>query len=177
MTTVDIVLIAIIGLFGVSGLRRGLLSQVVFVVAFLVGVWLTIRLSGYASKIFILHFGMPAETTPLWAFGVTFVAVVVGVYFLAHLLKGTMRMIRVAWVDKVLGLAFGMLKGALLVSVVMALLVQGGVMEKIVPPAKAKRSVLYEPVRRVAPGIFPYLKDFGMEAWSRIVQESKEAES
>ena len=40
---VDIVLIAIIGLFGVLGLRRGLLSQVVFVVAFLVGVWLTIR--------------------------------------------------------------------------------------------------------------------------------------
>ena len=120
---------------------------------------------------------MPAETTPLWAFGITFVAVVVGVYFLAHLLKGTMRMIRVAWVDKVLGLVFGMLKGALLVSVVMALLVQGGVMEKIVPPAKAKQSVLYEPVRRVAPGIFPYLKDFGVEAWSRIVQESKGAES
>ena len=61
-----------------------------------------------------------------------------------------------------LGVAVGMRKGVLLISVLLSLLSRAGVMGRIVAPAAARRSFLYEPVRRVAPGVFPYLKDFGL---------------
>lgn len=169
MATIDIVLLIVIGLFGALGKRRGFLSQVVLIAALLLGIWLTIRFSGYVSKILISNFDTSAQNTPLWAFGLTFAAVVVGVYFFVHLFKGAMHVIRLQWLDKILGLAFGMLKGALLVSVVLALLSQGGVMQKLISRDAMKKSVLYAPVRGLAPRLFPYLKDFGAAAWSQFM--------
>lgn len=161
MGIVDIVLLIVIGLFGVSGMRRGFLSQVVWVVALLVGIWLSVRFSRYISAVLVSRFDLPSETTPLWAFGIIFGGAVVGIYLLSRVLEGTLRTLRMAWLDKVLGLAVGMLKGVLLISVLLSLLTRAGVMGRIVAPA-ARRSFLYEPVRRVAPGVFPYLKDFGL---------------
>ena len=162
MGIVDIVLLIVIGLFGVSGMRRGFLSQVVWVVALLVGIWLSVRFSRYISAVLVSRFTLPSETTPLWAFGIIFGGAVVGIYLLSRVLEGTLRTLRMAWLDKVLGLAVGMLKGGLLISVLLSLLTRAGVMGRIVAPAAAGRSFLYEPVRRVAPGVFPYLKDFGL---------------
>ena len=161
MGIVDIVLLIVIGLFGVSGMRRGSLSQAVWVVALLVGIWLSVRFSRYISAVLVSRFDLPSETTPLWAFGIIFGGAVVGIYLLSRVLEGTLRTLRMAWLDKVLGLAVGMLKGVLLISVLLSLLTRAGVMGRIVAPA-ARRSFLYEPVRRVAPGVFPYLKDFGL---------------
>lgn len=172
MATVDIVLIIVIGLFGIIGMRRGFLSQVVLLAAFLVGIWLTIRFSGYISKVLISRFDTSAEYTPLWSFGLTFAAVVVAVYASAHLIKGAMRIIRMQWLDNLLGLAFGMLKGALLVSVFFALLIQAGIMQNLVSPMAARGSILYGPVCGIAPGLFPYLKDFGAAAWEQFAREA-----
>ena len=155
MGIVDIVLLIVIGLFGLSGMRRGFLSQVVWVVALLVGIWLSVRFSRYISAVLVSRF-------TLWAFGIIFGGAVVGIYLLSRVLEGTLRTLRLAWLDKVLGLAVGMLKGVLLISVLLSLLTRAGVMGRIVAPAATGRSFLYEPVRRVAPGVFPYLKDFGL---------------
>ena len=108
MGIVDIVLLIVIGLFGVSGMRRGFLSQVVWVVALLVGIWLSVRFSRYISAVLVSRFTLPSETTPLWAFGIIFGGAVVGIYLLSRVLEGTLRTLRMAWLDKVLGLAVGM---------------------------------------------------------------------
>lgn len=171
MATIDIVLLIIIGVFGVVGMRRGFLSQVVLIAALLLGIWLTIRFSGFINHTLISNFDISAQDMPLWSFGLTFAAVVIGVCFLVHLFKGAMHVIHLQWLDKILGLAFGMLKGALLISVVLALLSQGGVMQKFISKDAMQKSVLYSPVRGLAPRLFPYLKDFGAAAWSQLMRQ------
>ena len=99
MGIVDIVLLIVIGLFGVSGMRRGFLSQVVWVVALLVGIWLSVRFSRYISAVLVSRFTLPSETTPLWAFGIIFGGAVVGIYLLSRVLEGTLRTLRMAWWD------------------------------------------------------------------------------
>lgn len=168
METLDIILLFIVGLFGVQGMRRGFLLQVIWFFALLAGIWLTIRFSGYVSRQLISRLDASADSIPLWSFGMTFAGAVVGVYFFVHLFKGTLRFFRLAWVDRVLGLAFGMLKGVLLLSVVMAMLAYGGVLGRVVPAERAERSVLYKPIRGFALSFFPYLKDFGTGARQRF---------
>lgn len=154
-------------------MRRGFLSQIVLLLALLLGIWLTIRFSGLVSKILISNFGVSASSTPLWAFGLTFAAVVVGVFCLASLFKGAMRVVRILWLDKLLGLAFGMLKGAMLVSVLLALLCRGGIMQRFVAGPVVEKSILYGPVRGLAPEVFPYLKDFGAAAWAQLTLQEE----
>ena len=52
MNWLDLLLIIILGLAGIMGFRKGLIAQVIMVVALLLGLWAVIHLSDWTARIF-----------------------------------------------------------------------------------------------------------------------------
>ena len=77
----------------------------------------------------------------------------------------------------------GILKMALLISVLFAGLAWGNALNKIIPPNSQRRSILYTPIRSFAPAVYPYLRkgayaiQHQLEAKAPVEQESDVAQS
>ncbi len=126
MLWVDVAILALIAVSTVIGLMRGLVKEVLSLVAWVVAFWVAI---GFAAEL-SPHLGFISESEvmrAIAAFVILFVAALVVAalvnYLIAMLVKGT----GLHGTDRVLGMVFGFLRG---VVVVAALLVVGLVAEQ-----------------------------------------------
>ena len=183
MNWLDLLLIIILGLAGIMGFRKGLIAQVIMVVALLLGLWAVIHLSDWTARFLIAHFSAKPDTLKLWAFGITFALVVVLVYLAGRLASGILKGAMLGWLDKLGGLVLGILKMALLISVLFAGLAWGNALDKLVSPHSQRRSILYAPIRSFAPAVYPYLckgayaLQHQLEAEAPVEQESDATQS
>ena len=120
MTVFDYVFLAILGLSALVGLWRGLISEVMAVIAWVVALFAAWRYNEQAAEAFV---GLIAE--PLWRQLAGAALVVVGVLILAGLIRYLLRQLLQAAglgaTDRFFGALFGVARG-LLVAVVVVLI-------------------------------------------------------
>ena len=143
----------------VQGLRKGFIRQVFSIAALVLGAWLAFHFSSAATQ-WIESF-IKADRTLLGviAFVVIFVLVYFGLLLLGHLVKGLVTLIMLGWVDKLLGVVFGLLKALLAIGLVIMLIDAASSVVTLIPETTIKESVLYGPVKDVANVVYPYLKE------------------
>ncbi len=114
MTVFDWALIVIFALAALWGFRNGLIDSLLTVI----GTYVALLLSGqFASRIvnfFVDDIKSQALATAI-GYVLIFLAVFIAARILGKMLKAGMKMLLLGWVDKLGGLAFGMVAGALLV--------------------------------------------------------------
>ena len=105
---------------------------------------------------------------PLISFAVTFVAIVIIVHFLARILEKFLQVIALGFVNRISGLIFGILKTAFIISIL--LVIVNGINRRInkIPEETINNSLLYQPLSKFAPSIFPYLN------FDTIIEKSEE---
>jgi len=157
MSILDIILIAVFIFAGLNGYKKGLIGQAAGLVGLLLGIWGAIHFSDFTAGLIMDLFSFNSPYMPLIAFAVTFVAIVVGVHFLGTLAEGIVNLAFLGLANKLLGVAFGVLKTALILSVILLLLGKVSDRVRIIPDNFGENSLLYGPVERLAPSIFPYL--------------------
>lgn len=157
MTILDIVLIALFIFAGFNGYKKGLIGQAAGLVGLLLGIWGAIHFSDFTAGLITEHFSFNSAYLPLIAFAITFAAIVVGVHFVGKLAEGIINLAFLGLANKLLGVAFGVLKTALILSVILLLLGKVSERVRIIPDDFGQESMLYGPVERLAPSIFPYL--------------------
>ncbi|HPF93221.1 MAG TPA: CvpA family protein [Tenuifilaceae bacterium] len=157
MSILDIILVAIFIYAGFNGFRKGLIGQAAGLIALILGIWGAIHFSDYTASLITEHFSVNTKYLPLIAFAVTFAALVVAVHFVGVLAEGILNLAFLGTVNKLLGVVFGVLKTALIFSVILLLLGKVSDRVKIIPDSFGNNSILYGPIKRIAPAIFPYL--------------------
>ncbi len=168
MTTIDIIILAVLALAGLMGYRKGLISQVIIILALLVGVWAAIHLSSAVGGMLVENFAFARQNTMAWSLAITFLLAVVGVFILGRFVEKALQAIHLNLVNRLLGFALGVVKGLLLVSMVLTALEFGGVMQDIDRTEDGKEALLVGPVRAFAPTIYPSLKEYGLRAMETI---------
>ncbi len=120
MTVFDYVFLAILGLSALVGLWRGLISEVMAVIAWMVALFAAWRYNEQAAEVFV---GLIVE--PLWRQVAGAALVVFGVLILAALIRYLLRQLLQAAglgaTDRFFGALFGIARG-LLVAVVVVLI-------------------------------------------------------
>lgn len=157
MSILDIILIAVFIFAGFNGYKKGLIGQAAGLVGLLLGIWGAIHFSDFTAGLIMDLFSFNSPYMPLIAFAVTFVAIVVGIHFLGALAEGIVNLAFLGLANKLLGVAFGVVKTALILSVILLLLGKVSDRVRVIPDDFGKNSLLYGPVERLAPSIFPYL--------------------
>lgn len=153
------------------GFRKGLILQVVILVALLGGIWAAIHLSSTVGGMLVENFEFARQNTLAWSLGITFLLAVVCVFLLGHFVEKMLSVVHLGIVNRLAGFVLGLLKGLLIVSALLNALEYGGVLKDIDRGKDGQKALLVEPVRSIAPKIFPSLKEYGQKALDAIRPE------
>jgi membrane protein required for colicin V production len=117
MNTFDIIVVVILAYSLLIGLFRGLLKEAASVVGVLGGFFLAYGFYATAAGYLTGLVSNPAYRNIL-AFLAIFCTVVIAVNVVAVIVKYLMRIVFLGWLDRLGGFVFGVVKGALIVSVI-----------------------------------------------------------
>jgi membrane protein required for colicin V production len=144
------------------GFMRGLIVEAASLVAIGIGVWGGMNLSEACANKIVEIFNWQSEFLPIISFAIVFLALVSGVYLFAKLLAKLAKGLALGGIDKILGAAFGALKFALIISVIIFVIDAVENSYPFVSTGVKNNSVLYEPISKIAPLIIPSLSNNGI---------------
>lgn len=152
MSYFDIIVGILLILAGLKGLKNGLVKELAGLTALILGIIFAVQFSDFTASLLSGFF--QSDHMPVIAFLVTFVVVVIGVHLIAHLLHTLINAVALGIFNRILGLAFGILKAGFIISILLLGLQVFGLENSVVTPKEQERSRLYPPVKKAAPMIF-----------------------
>jgi len=161
MNSLDIIIFLTLFFFGLKGLIRGILIEVLTLAGLIVAYLTATRHAGFLTEVLSRHIPLPRIWLTVLGFSLVFILIVAAARIVSGALSRLIKMTPAVWLDRGGGAVFGLFKGALIVSL-LALVIS------LVPlsedwEGQKKRSVLYRPMLPVAPAVF----DFSMRIFPR----------
>ena len=161
MNYIDIVLAIILVLAAISAYRKGLIAEVASLAALVLGIWGAIKFSYITSEFLIENFNLQTDHLNIISFVVTFIVIVILVHIVGNTVNKIVDTVMLGFVNKLAGLVFGVLKSALILSIILVVFDNIDEDVHILPQDIKAESRMYEPVRSFAPSIFPFIEEWG----------------
>jgi membrane protein required for colicin V production len=157
MNYIDIVLALLLVFAAISGFKNGLIAEIVSLAALVLGIWGAIKFSYVTSDFLTENMNFKSEHLEIISFIVTFVVIVILVHIVGNVVNKMVETMMMGFINKLAGLIFGVLKAALILSIV--LLVFDFIDDDVqILPEKAKaESRMYGPIRDFAPSLLPFI--------------------
>ena len=159
MNWIDFVILAILAFGLIQGFINGLIIEIAELAALILGIWGAIHFSGWTAEKLSGWFDMQASWTGIVAFAVTFLVIVLCVYLIGKLLDGLLKAMALGFVVKALGAVFGVLKAAIILSVLFVFLNSIHQRKHFLPSSTIANSFLYKPIADLVPSIFPFVEE------------------
>jgi len=155
MSVLDIIL-SVLFLFGlVRGFMKGLFVEVASLVGLIAGVYGAIHFSYYAANFLESKVSWDEKYINIVAFAITFVLIILIISLAGKALTKLADFAALGIINKLLGGVFGALKIGLILSIALMIFSRMNKSIPFVSEAELKSSILYEPVKTIAPLIFP----------------------
>jgi membrane protein required for colicin V production len=168
MNIFDIIIAALLLFAFIRGIMKGLFAEVASLVGVIAGVYVSIHyahyIEFYLSKSTRINWS--DETNSIVAFAITFLVVVIVIIMIGKILTKIADVAALGMLNKILGGVFGILKIALILSIIFTFF---GRVNNTIPFIKQEtldESLLYSPVKQIAPALFP-----------SIIKEDKEGKT
>ncbi len=156
MNIVDIILCIPLIWFGFKGFKKGLIIEITSLVALILGIYIAYHFSSITAEFLTSNFDMK-KNVALISFIITFVGVVIGIYFIGKLVEKFVDIVQLGFVNKIGGLVFGILKTAFIISTLFYIVASVDKDDLLVSKEIKDDSLLYRPVASLAPIILPNL--------------------
>ena len=180
MSFLDMILGALLAFGLYKGIKNGLFVEVASFVSLVLGIYIAIKFSSFMKEIIMKHVSWNPNTIQATAFILTFILVVIGVYFLAKILTGIADFAFLGWANKLGGGFFRVLKIILIMSIFIALFEKINFNETFAKKETLDQSIFYNPIKKVAAFVFPSIEkwyDTFKEDHAKKSDESPEAET
>ena len=163
MAVIDIVLGALI-LFGlIRGLFKGLFVELASIIALVGGVYGAIHFSYFVANFLENKTEWEEKTINITAFAITFVVIILLISLAGKALTKLADFASLGILNKLLGAVFGALKIGLILSVLLIVFDKMNNTITFVDEENIEDSLLYKPVKGLAPMIFPSIIKSGEE--------------
>ena len=179
MNYLDIIIAIILFLFGFKGFRKGLIIEVVTLLAFAVGIYGAMHFSDFTAE----HLQEFVEVNPKYlntiAFVLTFILLVIAVNVLGRWVTNMVKAMNLNFWNKLGGFVFGMAKGVLLCSVIV-LVLNNFQLIGVVKPEVREQSKLYPYIEQTVPYVyrgFDLVKDFAKDLQNEETESSDSVSS
>ena len=157
MNYIDLI-IAIPLVWGIFvGFKNGLIIEVASLAALLLGIFGAIHFSDLTANFLVTSLNVTTQYINLIAFAVTFVGIVIVVHLLAKMIDKLVKAVALGFVNRLLGMVFGLIKYAFIISVILVIINAINRNLNFLSDEKTESSLLYKPLSNFAPAIFPYL--------------------
>ena len=157
MSYIDIILGLLLIFAAISGFRKGLIVELVSLAALILGIWGAIEFSGVTSEFLTENLNLKTEHLNIISFVVTFIVIVILVHIVGNVIDKIVETAMMGFLNKLAGMVFGVLKSALILSVILVIFDKIDEDVQILSPEAKIKSKLYTPMRNFAPSIFPFV--------------------
>jgi len=157
MNWIDAVIVILLILAAVRGFINGLIKEVASLAALVLGVWGAIHFSRFTAAKLYDYFDLTGRYVGIVAFIITFLIIVIIIHFIGLLVDKLMEAVALGFVNRLLGIVFGLFKSVLILSVVFVVLNAIDSRRHFLPREAIERSSLYKPISDIAPAIFPVI--------------------
>ena len=164
MNILDIILLICFVPALIQGFRKGFISQVIAIISIIAGVWLSFRSATLVSGWIGQYIQGSEQVLKVVSFALIFIIVAVVLALLGKLLEGTVRLVMLGWLNRLLGVLFSLLKTGLIVGLVIMAFCSLNNTFHFVAEETLNESVLFPPLKDMAYTVFPYLKE--MLTWN-----------
>jgi len=154
----DIILVIPLAWGLVRGLYKGFLLSVGSLVGLIIGIYVANAYSSEVSEYVLRQFVLSKGSAHAISFFILFAGVTFICFLISKLLDRFFKLVMLSWLNRLLGALFGILKSALIVSVILNLVVMVDRYVSFIPEQTKQESVLYEPMLKMVPTILPYVK-------------------
>jgi membrane protein required for colicin V production len=138
--------------------------------ALVLGIFGAIQLRPFFASFLDSLFDISPDYINIIAFSVAFVVIVLLVHVVAHVVERLIKAVALNLINRLLGMAFGLLVTAFVLSMILWPLNQINAEKQFIKPERMENSLLYKPLSAIAPAIFPYLK---RQDWKEFIPREK----
>ncbi len=178
MNYLDIIIAIILFIFGWKGLRKGLIIEVVTLLAFGVGIYGAMHFSDFTAAHLQDFLDIKPQYLNTVAFVLTFIILVVVVNLIGRLVSNLVKSLNLGFFNKLGGFLFGVLKGVLLCST-LVLVLNNFQWTGIIKEEVRQGSSLYRHVEETVPYLykgFDLVKGYAKELLPEGLDKNKTAE-
>jgi membrane protein required for colicin V production len=161
MNYIDILILIAIALGMIGGFINGLIKEVASLAALILGIWGAIRFSSFTAAKLYDYFDMSGKYVGIISFVITFAIIVVIIHFIGLLVDKLVDAVALGFINRLLGIAFGLFKSVLIMSVIFVVLNAIDTRRPFLPKEKIEQSMLYNPISDIAPALFPIIGEGG----------------
>ena len=161
MNWIDTVIVVILIISMVMGFINGFIKEVASLAALILGIWGAIRFSAFTAAKLYDYFDMTGQYVGLIAFIITFGIIVVGIHFVGLIVNKIVDAASLSFINRLIGIVFGMLKSVLILSVFFVVLNTINERVNFLPKEKIAESIFYNKISDIAPVIFPIIGEGG----------------
>jgi membrane protein required for colicin V production len=153
----DIVIIILLALGAVNGFTKGLITSAAGLAALFIGVWGALKFSGVLGDFLSRHIHISEKVIAIISFIVIFIIIVAVIESVGKGLHSLVESIDLGMWDRVFGIAFGILKSAFIISVLIAVINAYHPLKFAIKPETKEKSLFYKPISPLAPKLFKQL--------------------
>ena len=156
MNWLDIVLGLLLLSGIISGFKNGIIGEIASLAALVLGIWGSIKFSWWTAEM-ITDLGVKSDYMHIISFIVTFIIIVVLIHILASFLKKLLESMALGFVNRLAGMAVGIIKAALIVSVILVVINALDDEWRVIKEPVREESLLYEPLANLVPALLPFI--------------------
>ena len=171
LTIEDIIAIIILLTGAWSGFRKGFVVSIASFIAIIAGGLGAFYFSDLMGDLLSDHFDLSANQIAVASFALTFLIVVAAVHLLAKALEKMLKLVALGLINKLGGAAFGLLKNATILSLVIYGL---SGFNGVLPEDLGEDCTVYPHVEAIAPAIMPYWEDLSSKTTLEKVEDKIE---
>ena len=158
MNYIDIVLGIFLFIAAVQGFRKGFIIEFASLAALILGIWGGIKFSDFTARLITKYTGYHSDYLTIIAFFITFILIVILIHMMGKMLDSVVKAAMLGFLNRLAGVIFGVLKIALILSILLLLFDEVDQNVHILPTKQKEESKIYEPMKQVVPTLLPFIK-------------------
>lgn len=159
MNVFDIICLVVLAFAGWKAFQKGFVIEIFGILALFAGIYGGIHFSDGMAKWLNQQVEIKEEWLPAAAFTLTFLIVLIAVYFLGRMITKLLDLAALSMLNKVAGACFGLLKSALIISVVLMLIHPLNETLNFISKETKENSLLYQPLHNLSGTVIPAIKE------------------
>lgn len=157
-----------------KGFTKGFIYEAATLIALILGVYGAIHFSDFTAEVIQDTFKYESQYMEYISFVVTFIVIVIAINLIGGVLDKIIEAVALGFVNRLFGLAFGLIKGVILLSIVIHLLNYVNDRFSFISQEKKKESLLYEPMTSISDMMFEFFDSDFSTTKEKIEDKIKE---
>jgi membrane protein required for colicin V production len=154
MNYLDIISALLLAWFAFNGFRKGLIVEVASLAALILGVYAALYFSDVTADFLVEYFSMSTNYLSIISFILTFLLVVITVVFVGRIVEKFVDLLLLGFLNKLTGSVFGLLKGALIISLLIWIFNYFDPDQKLITQETRSETLLFKHIEQIAPSIY-----------------------